>query len=188
MPGKVQTGSEGPDLRSTSAAVFSLSSFSQPRAGRPEAREAAQGEHCCRRAAQVWTFAARLHFVQHVYNSIQPAAAVARVSRRRADALSWSAAVSHAPAGRPEGGEAAQREHCCRRAAQVWTFAARLHFVRHAYSSIQPPAAVARVSRRRADALSWSASRLLVRLASTRIRASSARACARPRPRVAKFC
>jgi hypothetical protein len=119
---EVQTGSEGPDLRSTSAVVFSLSSFSQPRAGRPEAREAAQGEHCCRRAALVWTFAARLHFVLHAYNSIQPAAAVARVSRRRADALSWSA------------------------------------------------------------------SRLLVRLASTRIRASSARARARRRPRVAKFC
>ena len=188
MPHEVQTGSEGPDLGSTSAVVFSLSSFSQPRAGRPEAREAAQGEHCCRRAALVWTFAARLHFVQHVYNSIQPAAAVVRVSRRRADALSWSAAVSHAPAGRPEAGEASQREHCCRRAAQVWTFAARLHFVRHAYNSIQPAAAVARVSRRRADALSWSASRLLVRLASTRIRASSARARARRRPRVAKFC
>jgi hypothetical protein len=30
MPHEVQTGSEGPDLRSTSAAVFSLSSFSQP--------------------------------------------------------------------------------------------------------------------------------------------------------------
>eukprot|EP01043_Picozoa_sp_COSAG02_P012050 COSAG02_NODE_457_length_21950_cov_35.452794_8_plen_251_part_00 len=136
----------------------------------------------------VWTFAAHLHFFRHVYNSIQPAAAVARVSRRRADALSWSAAVSRAPAGRPEAGEASQREHCCRRAAQVWTFAARLHFVRHAYNSIQPAAAVARVSRRRADALSWSASRLLVRLASTRIRASSARARARRRPRVAKFC
>ena len=100
MPHEVQTGSEGPDLRSTSAVVFSLSSFSQPRAGRPEAREAAQGEHCCRRAALVWTFAARLHFVKYACNSIQPPAAVARVSRRRADALSWSAAVSRAPAGR----------------------------------------------------------------------------------------
>ena len=95
MPHEVQMGSEGPDVRSTSAVVFSLSSFSQPRAGRPEAREAAQGEHCCRRAALVWTFAAHLHFFQHVYNSIQPAAAVVRVSRRRADALSWSATGSY---------------------------------------------------------------------------------------------
>ena len=79
MPEEVQMGSEGPDLRSKSAAVFSLSSFSSFRPAGAWLTEAAQGEHYCRRAALVWTFAARLHLVWHTYISIQPAA-VLRVS------------------------------------------------------------------------------------------------------------